>query len=91
MHERVAADYIERLAAKAERLAVGNPATEDVALGPIIDALQRDNVHRVVRASVDWGSRLVVGGTYEELFYRPTVLAEVNGDAPRGQTRSLGR
>jgi benzaldehyde dehydrogenase (NAD) len=31
---------------------------------------------------VDAGARLAAGGTYEGLFYRPTVLAEVTPDAP---------
>ena len=51
-------------------------------MGPIIDAAQRDNVHRVVTESVDAGATLRAGGTYEGLFYRPTVLADVPLTAP---------
>ena len=36
------------LAEHADRLPVGNPATEQVALGPIIDAGQRDRIHGLV-------------------------------------------
>ncbi len=79
VHSSVADSYVERLAAKADALPVGNPATEQVALGPLIDAGQRDKVHGLVTASVDAGARLAAGGTYENLFYRPTVLA---GDGP---------
>jgi benzaldehyde dehydrogenase (NAD) len=82
VHERVAAGYVERLAAKAEHLPVGNPAAEQVALGPVIDEGQRDHIHELVTASVDAGARLAAGGTYERLFYRPTVLAEVTTDMP---------
>jgi benzaldehyde dehydrogenase (NAD) len=39
-------------------------------------------VHRIVTASVDAGAALLTGGTYEGLFYRPTVLAEVPTSAP---------
>ena len=70
-------DYVGRLAEKASHLLVGNPATEQVALGPIIDERQRDKVHGLVTASVDAGARLAAGGTFEGLFYRPTVLADV--------------
>jgi benzaldehyde dehydrogenase (NAD) len=38
VHESLYAQYIERLAAKAGRLPVGNPETEQVALGSTIDA-----------------------------------------------------
>jgi benzaldehyde dehydrogenase (NAD) len=65
-----------RLAAKADGLPVGDPATGQVALGPIIDAAQRDRVHQLVTSSVAAGARLAAGGTYQELFYRPTVLAD---------------
>ncbi len=82
VHERVVDAYVERLAAKAERLPVGNPATEPVALGPIIDADRRDRIHELVTASVDAGARLAAGGTFEGLFYRPTVLTDVTTDMP---------
>jgi benzaldehyde dehydrogenase (NAD) len=82
VHERVADDYVARLAAKADHLPVGNPAAEQVALGPVIDEGQRDRIHELVTASVDAGARLAAGGTYERLFYRPTVLAEVTTDMP---------
>jgi benzaldehyde dehydrogenase (NAD) len=72
--------YVEGLAAAADRLPVGDPRTTDVALGPIIDEHQRDHVHELVTASVDAGARLAAGGTYDGLFYRPTVLAEVRPD-----------
>ncbi|GAB2915518.1 benzaldehyde dehydrogenase [Nonomuraea fastidiosa] len=82
VHESVAREYVERLAAKADGLPVGDPATGQVALGPLIDAGQRDRVHRLVTESVEAGARLAAGGSYEGLFYRPTVLAEVPRQAP---------
>jgi benzaldehyde dehydrogenase (NAD) len=78
----VADDYAAALAEHANRLPVGDPTRPDVAMGPIIDARQRDNVHRVVTASVAAGATLTAGGTYEGLFYRPTVLNQVPLSAP---------
>ena len=82
VHASVAEEYTARLVEKAEHLPVGDPAKEQVALGPIIDAGQRDKIHHLVRASVDGGARLAAGGTYEELFYRPTVLTGVTDASP---------
>jgi benzaldehyde dehydrogenase (NAD) len=82
VHEAVYDDYVAALAEKADRLPVGDPATGAVALGPLIDAGQRDKVHGMVTASVEAGARLAAGGTYDGLFYRPTVLAEATADAP---------
>ncbi len=82
VHEAVYDEYVERLAGKAAQLPVGNPATEQVALGPVIDARQRDKVHALVTDSVAAGARLAAGGNYEGLFYAPTVLAEVSPHMP---------
>lgn len=82
VHEKIADAYVEALAAKAAALPVGNPATEEVALGPIIDAAQRDKIHGLVSASVEAGARVAAGATYDELFYRPTVLADTTPDSP---------
>ena len=82
VHEAVYDDYVSRLAGKADHLPVGDPATGQVALGPIIDERQRDKIHGLVTASVDAGARLAAGGTYEGLFYQPTVLADVEPTMP---------
>ena len=75
-------EYVERLAKKADAIPVGNPMTEQVALGPLIDETQRDRVHEMVTATADVGATVAAGGTYEGLFYRPTVLADVPTDSP---------
>jgi benzaldehyde dehydrogenase (NAD) len=82
VHEAVYDDYVAAVAEKAAHLPVGDPATGQVALGPIIDERQRDKVHALVTASTDAGARLAAGGTYEGLFYRPTVLADVTQETP---------
>ncbi|HEX6356262.1 benzaldehyde dehydrogenase [Actinophytocola sp.] len=82
VHERVADSYVEALAEHASRLPVGNPATEQVALGPLIDERQRDKVHSLVTSTVEAGARCAAGGTHDGLFYRPTVLDGVGTDMP---------
>src|SRR5215472_5937562 len=52
VHEAIYDEYVAALADKAGHLPVGNPATEQVALGPLIDERQRDKVHGLVRDSV---------------------------------------
>jgi benzaldehyde dehydrogenase (NAD) len=90
VHESVYDDYVTRLAGKADHLPVGNPATEQVALGPVIDERQRDKVHALVTDSVGAGARLAAGGTYEGLFYRPTVLADVAPQMPAYASEVFG-
>ena len=83
-------DYVAALAEKAGHLPVGDPASGQVALGPIIDERQRDKVHGLVTASVAAGARLAAGGSYEGLFYRPTVLADVAPTMPAYASEVFG-
>jgi acyl-CoA reductase-like NAD-dependent aldehyde dehydrogenase len=48
----------------------------------VIDARQRDKIHGLVTASIEGRARLVAGGTYDGLFYRPTALANVTDSSP---------
>jgi benzaldehyde dehydrogenase (NAD) len=82
--------YVDTLAAHARQLPVGDPSADQVALGPIIDEHQRDHIHELVTSSVSAGARLVEGGTYKGLFYRPTVLADVPLDAPAFREEVFG-
>jgi benzaldehyde dehydrogenase (NAD) len=83
VHRSVADEYIDLLARKARRLRTGDPYREDVELGPIVNEQQLARVDDIVQRSVrNGGARLVEGGTYQGLFYRPTVLADVKLDSP---------
>jgi benzaldehyde dehydrogenase (NAD) len=83
VHRDVADEYVDLLAQKARRLRTGDPYRTDVELGPIVNEQQVKRVDSIVKRSVEsGGARLVEGGTYEGLFYRPTVLADVKLDSP---------
>jgi benzaldehyde dehydrogenase (NAD) len=81
VHESLYDRYVELLTEKAQHVPVGPPSS-GAPLGPIIDAGQRDKVHNLVTSSVAAGARLAAGGTYEDLFYSATVLADVTPDHP---------
>jgi benzaldehyde dehydrogenase (NAD) len=83
VHKSVADEYVDLLATTARRLRTGDPFRTDVEIGPIVNQQQLDHVDSIVQRSVaNGGARLVVGGTHDGLFYRPTVLADVKLDSP---------
>ena len=51
--------YVQALAAKAAAIAVGDPAREEVGLGPMINERQRDRAHRFLTDSVAQGATVV--------------------------------
>jgi acyl-CoA reductase-like NAD-dependent aldehyde dehydrogenase len=69
--------WAEALAEHARRLRVGDPATKDVDLGPMISEAARDRFDATIQATVAAGARIVHGGAPLDgpgWFYAPTVL-----------------
>jgi benzaldehyde dehydrogenase (NAD) len=77
VHEKIADAFTRALVEHAGHLPVGNPATEEVPIGPLINERQRDKVHAIVTDSIEAGAKLEIGGEYDRLFYKPTVLSNV--------------
>lgn len=86
----VADEYLDRLAARAAGLPVGDPNVEQVALGPLINERQLRNVDRIVTQTVEAGAVVRAGGTHEQLFYKPTVLAGVTTKMPAFREEIFG-
>src|SRR6266542_4882527 len=82
VHESIVDEYTEALVERAGHLPVGNPATEQVALGPIINERQLARVRRIVDESVEQGAKVLAGGTNDGLFFAATVLGGVTPAMP---------
>ena len=76
-HEQIADELVSRLVDKARRLKVGDTSADNMQLGPIINQRQIERVDHLVRQTVEAGATLHAGGTFDGLFYRPTVLSGV--------------
>jgi benzaldehyde dehydrogenase (NAD) len=90
VERKVAAAYVEKLAAHAAALPVGDPFREPVAIGPLINEKQLNRVRGIVSDSVSAGAKLVTGGTNNGLFYNPTVLSEVGAGTRAFQEEIFG-
>jgi benzaldehyde dehydrogenase (NAD) len=77
VHEKIASALTEKIVEKAKHLPVGDPASGQVALGPLINERQIQRVHSIVQDTIKAGATLEVGGEYDKLFYKPTVLSGV--------------
>lgn len=78
VHESVYDDYVAALVRKAEALTVGDPNTEDVAPGPLIDDRQTAHCVEIVNAAAAEGATIAAGGTNEGRFFRPTVITDLD-------------
>jgi succinate-semialdehyde dehydrogenase/glutarate-semialdehyde dehydrogenase len=82
--ERLQDEFTEKLANKLGEMKVGRGTEDDVKVGPLIDAAQRDKVHELVEDAVSKGASTVIGGNIPDgrgYFFEPTVLAQVPDDA----------
>ena len=82
-------EFVERLAAKAKTLRIGDPADPRTQLGPVISEKQRRRVLSYVEAGLAEGAKLVAGGRIPDaaslgnpklaggFFLEPTVFADV--------------
>ena len=76
--------FVEKLAAKAKSIRIGDPFDPSTQLGPVISAKQRDRVLTYARFGQDDKARLVAGGAAAQIqgleggyFVEPTVFADV--------------
>jgi succinate-semialdehyde dehydrogenase/glutarate-semialdehyde dehydrogenase len=84
VHESVAAEFSQQLAARMAALKVGNGLEEGVAVGPLVNASTRDKVASLVVDAVSRGAELLTGGKSPQrpgFFYLPTVLTKVPANA----------
>ncbi|KMO84397.1 aldehyde dehydrogenase [Mycolicibacterium chubuense] len=79
--------FVDRLAARAKNIRVGDPSESGTQMGPVISARQRDKIVALIRTGADEGARLAAGGPpelpdhlAEGFFVAPTVFADATMD-----------
>ncbi|MDE2455379.1 MAG: NAD-dependent succinate-semialdehyde dehydrogenase [Burkholderiales bacterium] len=83
--------FVEKLAAKAGAIKVGNGFEAGIVQGPLIDEQALAKVESHVADALAKGARLVVGGSrIGERFYTPTVLADVSSDMLCAKEETFG-
>ena len=79
VHADVHDRFVERFAAAAAGLRVGDPLDETTQIGPLVDAQGLAKVRAHVDDALSKGARAVLGGTSGEgLTFNPTVLTSVS-------------
>jgi len=84
VHESISAEFSEKLAARIGAMKLGRGVDDDVEVGPLVDAKQRDKVAELVADAVDKGAKPLTGGSKLDgagYFYEATVLGDVPADA----------
>jgi len=82
VHENIFDEYVEKLAARAAAISVGDPKTDQVGLGPMINERQCSRGKSFLEDSVAAGAKVVAGGEVDGLFFKPSVVTGLTPDMP---------
>jgi succinate-semialdehyde dehydrogenase len=84
VHSRIAEEFIERVTQQSEALRLGSGLEADTDVGPMINAIQRERVERMVTEAVGQGAEVLTGGARADkpkgYFYQPTVMTNLSTD-----------
>ena len=89
--------FIDGLVQQAQHIRIGDPASPDTQLGPVVSARARDRILDYVRSGVDEGATVATGGNAAVVdgcaggfFVEPTVLVDVRNDMRVAQEEIFG-
>jgi acyl-CoA reductase-like NAD-dependent aldehyde dehydrogenase len=90
VEKSIAKQFTDRLKERAEALPLGDPTNPATAIGPLINRRAVEKVHAHVEEALTGGANLVTGGTYDNLVYHPTVIADVNPEMRLFREQTFG-
>jgi acyl-CoA reductase-like NAD-dependent aldehyde dehydrogenase len=77
IQRRIAAEFLERFAARTKALPAGDPLDPKTIIGPLVTPAAVKLVDERVKEALSYGATLHAGGTFKEQIYQPTILSNV--------------
>jgi acyl-CoA reductase-like NAD-dependent aldehyde dehydrogenase len=97
VHESLYDELVERIAARARTIRIGNPMEPETEIGPIATQAQLEKVSQFVERAREQGGEVVAGGGPAQveglpngLFYEPTVVRNLDHGAHLAQNEVFG-
>ena len=85
VHRSKYQEFSEKMAAEMAKVTLGNPLTEKVGMGPLVNLAGVQNAQRLVDNAVSNGATLLTGGGVSDRgdhFYPGTVVVDCKQDMP---------
>ncbi len=93
VHESIHDEVVERLAARAQSIRVGDPLETSTAMGPLVSETQMNRVLNYIEIGRNEGASVITGGARHGstgYFVEPTVFAGVRHDMRISQEEIFG-
>ena len=78
VHADVYDEFVAIILKYIKGLKIGNPVNEDVQIGPLAKKEFASTIDKLVKNSIAKGAKCIIGGKYNNAFYEPTLLIDVN-------------
>jgi len=78
--DKIADDFVARLAAKASKLPLGDPRQGPVVLGSVVDMATVQRCNELIEDALNKGAKLVCGGKADNTLMPATLLDHVTPD-----------
>ena len=83
-------EFCEKFAARSKTYKVGDPHDPHTVIGPLIRRTQCAFIDEHVADATAKGAKLLTGGTHQDNFYQPTVIAGVTSEMRIYSEESFG-
>ncbi len=97
VHESIYEEVLQKLAAMASTIKLGNPLDPATGMGPVVSKQQMETILSYIESGKEEGARLVCGGKRatgsgldQGYFIEPTIFADVNNDMRIAQEEIFG-
>jgi acyl-CoA reductase-like NAD-dependent aldehyde dehydrogenase len=90
VHEKIYADFRERLVAATRALKMGDPRREDTFIGPLIAEKEAERLESWIRSAERRGARILCGGRRDRAMLEATLLEDVPDDEPLSCKEAFG-
>jgi len=78
VHQKLYKSFMDIFCDKVRNLKVGDPASDDTFVGPMIHKSEVKRVTEWIKEAIDGGAKIEVGGGNEGNFIMPTILSNVD-------------
>lgn len=87
VHSRIAEEFIDRVTDLSSKMRLGSGLDAATDSGPLINAIQRERLEKMVAESVAQGAQILTGGSRPQdqargYFYSPTVVTNLGLESP---------
>ncbi|WP_059104508.1 aldehyde dehydrogenase family protein [Shouchella shacheensis] len=90
IHHDIYDSFVEQFVQAAKGIKAGDPALDNVLVGPIINKEQLEHIQQMVQKTIDQGAKLHTAFRSEDQVIHPVILSEVTNDMPAAKEEVFG-